>query len=285
MDVELAAHCPGRSDQGLAGHLPAVYPLTVLGGTDAPEDVDLELFEVQQRDEAVDRTLVDLAHCRCALALGALTGGAAAGRVTAHRITVHWAILPAGMPRQGSEGQPWVTSRVMKPTAAALREHARTDEGRKQLRYAGVSLVFVPLGQVLIQIFGAFVFNNGGDPNWTKASIVSAAILTIPNFFANKYLVWKHTSSDGLRTQVIVFWVAAMLGVSLATLLTYVVDAAIDSHGWFESVAVFFAQLVGFGIVWLARYFILDKWLFKVTHDGEAPDEDDLEMMHGDLPI
>jgi hypothetical protein len=82
-----------------------------------------------------------------------------------------------------------------------------------------------------------------------------------------------------------VFWVAAMLGVTLATLLTFLVDTAIDGHGWFEKVAVFFAQLVGFGIVWLARYFILDKWLFKVTHHGEDPDEDDLEMMHGDLPV
>lgn len=173
----------------------------------------------------------------------------------------------------------------MKVTATNLRNHARSDEGRKQLRYAGVSLVFVPLGQILIQVFAAFVFNDGTDTNWTAASIASAAVLTVPNFFANKYLVWKHTSRDGLRTQVLVFWVAAMLGVSLATLLTYFVDAAIDGHGWFEKVAVFFAQLAGFGIVWLARYVILDKWLFKVTHHGEDPDEDDLEMMHGDLPV
>lgn len=173
----------------------------------------------------------------------------------------------------------------MKVTTAAIRDHARSDEGRKQLRYAGVSLVFVPLGQVLIQLFAAFVFNSGDDTNWTAASIASAAVLTVPNFFANKYLVWKHTSRDGLRTQVIVFWVAAMLGVSLATLLTFLVDMAIDGHSWFEKAAVFFAQLVGFGVVWLARYIVLDKWLFKVTHHGEDPGEDDLEMMHGDLPV
>ena len=110
-------------------------------------------------------------------------------------------------------------------------------------------------------------------------------MLTVPNFFANKYFVWKQTSHEGLRTQVTVFWVAAMLGVSLATLLTYLVDAAIDGHGWFEKLAVFFAQLTGFGIVWLIRYVILDKWIFKVTHHGDDPGEDDLEMMHGDLPV
>jgi putative flippase GtrA len=178
----------------------------------------------------------------------------------------------------------------MKIAPGALVQHARTDSGRKQLRYAAVSLLFVPLGQVLIQLLGATVFtttlaNGLKETNWVAASVTSAAILTVPNFFANKYLVWKNTSRDNLRTQVLVFWVAAMLGVTFATALTFVVDAMIESHGWIEKVAVFFAQMTGFGIVWLGRYLILDRWLFKVTHHGEEPGEDDLEMMHGDLPV
>lgn len=181
----------------------------------------------------------------------------------------------------------------MKFSASALIEHARTDEGRKQLRYAGVSLVFVPVGQVLIQILGAFVFfewviHDGvqvKEINWVASSITAAAILTLPNFFANKYLVWKNTSSDNLRTQVIVFWVAAMLGVAFATGLTFLVDVLVKGGGWFEKLAVFAAQLAGFGIVWLARYIILDRWIFKITHHGDDPDPDDLEMMHGDLPV
>lgn len=154
-------------------------------------------------------------------------------------------------------------------------------------------MVFVPVGQVLIQLLGAFFFyewvNVGGEMvkeiNWTAASITSAAILTLPNFFANKYLVWKETSKDNLHTQVVVFWVAAMLGVTFATLLTFLVDAMIEGHGWVEKIAVFCAQLAGFGIVWLGRYVILDRWIFKITHDGAEPDPDDLDMAHGDIPI
>lgn len=185
--------------------------------------------------------------------------------------------------------KPPLTSETVNLSPAALIEHARSEEGRKQLRYAGVSVVFVPLGQILIQLLGALVFFNqtaggGKEINWTAASIASAAILTVPNFFANKYLVWKETSKDNMRTQIVVFWVAAMLGVTLATLLTYLVDSMIEGHGWFEKVAVFFAQLTGFGIVWLGRYVILDRWIFKVIQ-GEEPDDDELDMMHGDLPI
>jgi len=175
-------------------------------------------------------------------------------------------------------------------STGALLDHARSDEGKKQLRYAGVSLVFVPVGQVLIQLLGALVFSTDlpdgtVEVNWVAASITSAAILTVPNFFANKRYVWRNTSRDNLRTQVIVFWVAAMLGVTFATLLTLVADLLIESHSWVEKVAVFFAQLAGFGIVWLGRYIILDRWLFKITHHGEEPGEDELDMLHGDLPI
>jgi len=169
----------------------------------------------------------------------------------------------------------------VKLSPAALLEHARADVGRKQLRYMGVSVVFVPVGQVLIQVLGS-VF----DGNFTLASIVAAAILTVPNFFANKLLVWKDTSRDNLRTQVVVFWVAAMLGVSLATGLTFVVQQLTDeSSSLVQRVSVFIAQMTGFGIVWVGRYLVLDRWLFKVTHHGEEPSGDDLDELHGEVPI
>ena len=169
----------------------------------------------------------------------------------------------------------------MKISPSAVIDHARSEQGRKQIRYAAVSVVFVPVGQILIQVLGAMVF----DRDYTKASIVAAAILTVPNFFANKMWVWKDTSRDKLRTQVLVFWVAAMLGVAAATGLTYLVEQQFHNEGAVEALAVFCAQLVGFGIVRVGRYLILDRWLFKVTHHGEEPGDDELDMLHGDLPI
>lgn len=173
----------------------------------------------------------------------------------------------------------------MNVSPSALLAHARSEEGRKQLRYVGVSVVFVPLGQILVQILGA-VF----DGNFTKASIVASAILTIPNFFANRHFVWRVENRDNMRTQVLVFWTAAMLGVTLATLLTFAVENALGPGDGSPTplstrIAVFFAQLAGFGIVWVIRYLVLDRWLFKITHHGEEPTPDDLDEMHGDIPV
>lgn len=170
----------------------------------------------------------------------------------------------------------------MKFSLAALVEHARTDAGRKKLRYAGVSVVFVPLGQVFIQLLGRYSF----DRDYTKASLVSAAILTLPNFFANKYVVWRDTNRENLRTQVVVFWIAAMLGVTFATTLTWLVEKEVaDESVIIESGAVFLAQLTGFGLVWVGRFLVLDRWLFKATHHGSEPSPDDMVALRGDIPI
>lgn len=166
-----------------------------------------------------------------------------------------------------------------------LVEHIRSPQGRKKVRYAAVSLFFVPLGQILIQVFVLF-YDEADDTRFTKASLITAAILTLPNFFANKYYVWKETSKDKLRTQVLVFWVAAMLGTTLATLLTLVVESfAADANPWVERGAVFCAQLLGFGLVWVARFLVLDRWLFKATHHGEEPPPELLDELHHDFPV
>jgi putative flippase GtrA len=169
----------------------------------------------------------------------------------------------------------------MKLSPAALIEHAKSPEGRKKIRYAGVSVVFVPLGLVSVQILGA-VF--GG--NYTLANFVSASVLTLPNLFANKLYVWKVTTKENLRTQILVFWVAAILGLLLSALFIYTVQVTIsDDAGLFKRAAVMAGQLGGYGIVWVARFLVLDRWLFKVTHGGAEPAPEEIEEFQGEIPI
>ncbi len=140
--------------------------------------------------------------------------------------------------------------------------YARTEEARKKLRYATVSVVFVPIGQILVQIFGLWLHN------YTTASLLQAAIVTVPNFFANKHFVWQVTSRENLRGQMLVFWAAVMLGVALATFFTHLVENAMaDRTSLVRGAAVLVAQLLGLGIVWVGRFLILDRWLFKLAGD------------------
>ncbi len=141
-----------------------------------------------------------------------------------------------------------------------LIAYANTVEARKKLRYAAVAAAFLPMSQGLIQLLGLWLHD------YTVASFVGAAIATGPNFLANKYLVWQATSAENLRNQILMFWMIVMLAVSLATFFTYLVDHAMEGQTTaVRGAAVFFAQVVGFGIVWVGRFFILDRWFSKLA--------------------
>jgi len=149
--------------------------------------------------------------------------------------------------------------------SSGLIAYARTEEARKKLRYASASVIFVPLGQGLIQILGLWL------DDYIAASLLAVTILTVPAFFAHKHFVWRDTSREQLHSQLLVFWVAVMLGVLLTTLFTYVVETAMaDQTRLVRGAAVFFAQMLGMGIVWVGRFLVLDRWLFKLA--GNTPD-------------
>lgn len=146
-----------------------------------------------------------------------------------------------------------------------LLEHARSDEGRKQLRYAGVSLSFVPVSIAMILVLAGLLRSPGGQRQYALASALTTAILAIPTLLAYRRWVWQATSLDRVRLQVAVFWVASVLGAIVATTLTAVVQRLSRGQSYpVQATTVLVAQGCGYGLVWIARYLILDKWLFRV---------------------
>ena len=115
------------------------------------------------------------------------------------------------------------------------------------------------------QVFGAFL------DDYTTAFLLAAAILTVPSFFVNKHFVWRVRSAENLRFQVLVYSAALIPAVSLATLFTYLIEnAAADQTVLVRGTAAFFAQMLGFGIVWVGRFLMLDRWLFKIAGDTSS---------------
>lgn len=167
-------------------------------------------------------------------------------------------------------------------TPRALLDHAKSEEGRKQLRYAGISVVFVPLGQALVQLlkWGANVYE-------VYAVFITACILTVPNYLANKHWVWRDKSKDNQATEITVFWLAAVLGTAFAMAFVYLAGKIVpEKNGELvHAAAIFVAQLLGYGIVWVARYLFLDRMIFKATHHGEEPPAELLDDLHRDFPV
>ena len=142
--------------------------------------------------------------------------------------------------------------------------------------------MFVPLGQVLVQTL-RWVF----DVHEVLAVLISACVLTLPNYLANKYIVWRDKSKDNRATEVTVFWLAAVLGTAFAMGFVYLAGKIVpeDKGELLHAAAIFIAQLLGYGIVWVARYVFLDRLIFKATHHGEEPPPELLDDLHRDFPV
>jgi putative flippase GtrA len=121
----------------------------------------------------------------------------------------------------------------------------------KLAKYAMASMVGVVVGQTSLFVFLG-VLDNGA-----LANLFAVAISSVPAYLINRYWVWQKTSSNDLRREVLPFWGMAFLGLVLSTIAVTIVD---DRTDWRP--AIMAANLAGFGVLWIAKFFVLDKILF-----------------------
>ncbi len=159
---------------------------------------------------------------------------------------------------------------------SALLAHARTDAGKRALRYVATSGFGVVTTQILLALF-LYVFEWKPVPsNFTAVSIVS-----VPAFLLNKYWVWGKRGRAHMRREVLPFWLFTVAGWILSTLAVALVvrmtrdpDVEHLKHGWRPAVQA--ANIAGFGILWVLKYLFLDKIMFGPHH--HTPYDEDIEI-------
>lgn len=142
---------------------------------------------------------------------------------------------------------------------------------QKAMRYAGVSLVGVVTTQILLIIFHA-VMHMGAQ----AANIAAVMIASVPTYVLNRSWVWGKTGRSHLRREVLPFWGFALAGLGLSTYFVGLVEQRTDA-----TLPVLGANLAGFGVLWVARFFVLDRLLFPQTHESESL----LEHIAEDAPL
>jgi len=163
-------------------------------------------------------------------------------------------------------------SRLVSLTPAALIAHARSDAGRRAIRYSMCSVV----GVVGTQIF-LFGFLHILDWKPVLSNFVAVTLMSVPVFMLNKYWVWGKRGRAHMRREVIPFWLFTVAGWILSTLMVILVvkatRTATEPDG--NKYAVQLANIAGFGILWILKYVFLDKIMFGVDH--HTPYDEDIE--------
>lgn len=128
----------------------------------------------------------------------------------------------------------------------------------KFFKYSMTSVVGVVMGQSLIFFFASII-----KMQWGWANFWSVAIATLPTYYMSRQWVWQKRGKSSIYAEVIPFWVMTFLGLLLSTIAVVFLEGRYPHNRLLANVGNF----VGFGVLWLAKFFILDRILFKVTHE------------------
>ncbi|MGH9183694.1 MAG: GtrA family protein [Acidimicrobiales bacterium] len=130
----------------------------------------------------------------------------------------------------------------------------------KPVRYSIVSAVAVVVTQVVL-------ITTNGALGWPAvvANLAAVSAGCVPSYTLNRYWVWGKRGPNHLWREVVPFWVLALLGLAVSTLLVWLAD-----RWWDSTVLVSAANLTAFGALWVAKYLLLDSLLFRIVAE-EGP--------------
>ncbi|MGH3651144.1 MAG: GtrA family protein [Acidimicrobiia bacterium] len=143
---------------------------------------------------------------------------------------------------------------------------ARQRHGAKLARFGAVSAFNVILGQILL-LSAQTAFG------WTAlaSNTFSVSVGAIPAYLLSRYWVWEKRGRNHLMREVVPFWTLALIGFALSSLAVWQV-----STRWNPGPLVInLTNLAAFGVVWMTKFIILDRVLFK----GEETPDDALDAV------
>lgn len=132
--------------------------------------------------------------------------------------------------------------------------------GPKLLRYAGVTCINVFNGLVLLFFFHGVL----GWPGIT-ANAAAVTISTIPAYLLSRKWVWEQTGPNRMGSEVAPFWAMAFLGLIISTLMVGWASANFES-----GLIVYAANLASFGVLWVVKFFVLEKLMWKTDDESSA---------------
>lgn len=148
---------------------------------------------------------------------------------------------------------------------SALVTLARSDSVKKLVRYGMVSIVGVIITEVLF--VGLYkVLKIDAVPS----NVAAVAISAVPAYILSKRWVWGKSGKSHLMKEVVPFWAFAFAGLVLSTVFVHFVQHVTAAVIWNV-----LANMSGFGLLWVARFLVLDKLIWGPHH--HTPYDEDIE--------
>ncbi|HZD23962.1 MAG TPA: GtrA family protein [Acidimicrobiia bacterium] len=137
----------------------------------------------------------------------------------------------------------------------------RAVHGVRLFRFGAVSAFNVVLGQILL--YGAQTVLEWPP---VTSNVFSVSVGTVPAYILSRYWVWEKRGKNHFMREVLPFWILTVAGFALSTAAVWFV-----ANRWDPSwIVVNLTNLAAFGVVWVAKFLILDRILFKTEEPANV---------------
>ncbi|HEV3187215.1 MAG TPA: GtrA family protein [Acidimicrobiales bacterium] len=141
-----------------------------------------------------------------------------------------------------------------------LREFSHSPGFAKLCRYGTISVV-----STVISLSGLFIFYRILSLSAGWSNIWATVIATIPYYYLNRMWVFKRRGRSHLTREVIPFWVIAFGSLILSTLAVRFAghEARSIASKTTRAGILVMANFMTYGILWLLKFFVFNKLLFR----------------------
>ncbi|MEZ5207129.1 MAG: GtrA family protein [Acidimicrobiales bacterium] len=133
---------------------------------------------------------------------------------------------------------------------------------QKGFKYSLVSVVNVLFGGGLLLLLQTHM-------NPTEANVLSVMVSSVPAYYMNRAWVWGKRGKSHLKREVLPFWFFVVAGLILSTIAIHFAEDHTENK-----FVILFVQLCAFGVLWVLRFFLLDR-LFHLEADAPPGDDED----------
>jgi putative flippase GtrA len=102
------------------------------------------------------------------------------------------------------------------------------------------------------------------DMSWLSANVVSVLIGAVPAYLMSRAWVWKLDGKISMSSEVLPFWGLNVIGFVFSTVTVAAVEQWTTT-----SFVVNVARLCAWGVVWVFKYLVLDRYLFATSESAE----------------
>jgi len=136
----------------------------------------------------------------------------------------------------------------------------KTEHFSRLWKYASVSIISTGITQVVLFVcYGVIKI-----PSAMASNVIAIVIASVPAYYLNRNWTWGKTGKSDLWREIVPFWTISFVGLVLST-----IAVGIAAHnnpfpkGSLEAALfVNFANLFSYGVIWIGRYVVFNKFMF-----------------------